>query len=138
MHGLSNPLETALPIDLRSALAEWRRKEPLRFSPEALNWVFGSVRQMAAQGAKSGASGVETEAERLVGHLRLRAEQQFGGLATAVLTHWGLKNGNDLQSALESLGQLGAVHFAPGETLEGYAAIGSLLPHQGDLHGDVG
>jgi uncharacterized repeat protein (TIGR04138 family) len=126
-----------LPLDLRSTLAEWRRKEPLRFPPEALNWVFGSVRQIAAQGGNRGASGGETEAERLAEHLRLRAQQQFGGLATAVLTYWGLKSGNDLRSALEGLIQIGAVHLAPDENLDGYAAVGSLLPHPDDLNSDA-
>lgn len=118
-----------MSLDLKTALAQWRREAPLPFPPEAMAWVFQGLRQAHAQASKTNqAESAEVLAESLVSHLRLRAQNQFGALAGPVFQNWGLRDGSDLANMLEALARLGAVKWSDANELATYRTFGSLLP----------
>ena len=110
--------------DFKTALARAHRSGALPFAPEALAWLLqGLHRSVPASG-----SSTQTGPQEMAQWISRQARQQFGGLAEAVLKHWGWLHGADLFRALQCLEDLGAARLSELDTLAAYAALGNLWP----------
>ncbi len=112
--------------DFKTALARAHRAGALPFAPEALAWLLHGLHQNG--NPISSGEPAQTGPQELGQWIPRQARQQFGGLAEAVLQHWGLLRGADLHSALQCLDQLGAARLSEQDTLEAYASLGKIGP----------
>jgi uncharacterized repeat protein (TIGR04138 family) len=111
-----------MSLDFRTSLARLRRKAPVAYSADCLNWVLQAVKQNSAQTQTDPCNAASDLANRL----KREAERQFGELSPSVLSNWGLIDGKSLYQALVILETLGAVHLSESDTEPAFSNLGSF------------
>lgn len=109
-------------MDLRRAYLEMRKTGEASFPPACLDYVYRLVYRLAAPEGQAR----HADAASLCGAFRQAARGDFGDLAPAVMENWGIASGADLGRAIFQLARFRCLALREGETLEEYAAAGSL------------
>lgn len=106
-------------MDLRLAYLEMRRAGEADFPPACLDYLYRLVYRLAAGGR-------QVPPARLCRAFARAARADFGDFAPSVASVWGLAEGADLGRAVHRLAKHRCLTLGAGETLEEYAAAGSL------------
>lgn len=111
-----------MPGDLRAAYAALLRAGTAPFSPAGLEYLYRLLQRTAFQGKGYRDVG----AAEICGTFSRAAAADFGPFLCETLGRFGLRTGADLGRAVFHLAAQGCLALRPGETLDEYAACGSL------------
>jgi uncharacterized repeat protein (TIGR04138 family) len=118
-----------MPVDVRTAYLAQLRERGDSFSPECLEYLFHIIYRATFQGKVHR----DLPAAELCRIFRTQAAADFGAFAGEAMKRFGLDSYGDLGSAVGLLARAGCLSLREGESLEEYAAMGSIR-FEGNAH----
>jgi uncharacterized repeat protein (TIGR04138 family) len=111
-----------MAVDLRTAYAALLREGAAHFAPGGLEYLFRLLQRTAFQGKGYR----DVSASEICGAFARAAAADFGPFLGEALGRFGMRTGADLGRAVFHLAAQGCLSLREGETLDEYAACGSL------------